>query len=598
MKKRMMRLLAAFLILFLLLILFLWFWGYIHEDNIRKADMNAPYHDSSLSPDERAHDLLSRMSLEEKIGQMVMVDKRMVSPGDIKRYKIGSLLSGGGANPEENNAEGWLNMVLGLKKEGDQDLGIPLFYAVDAVHGHNNVIGATIFPHNIGLGATLDPELVEKIGRATAEELKATGVYWNFAPNLDIPRDYSWGRTYEGFGEDVEMVSDMGAAYIRGLQGTTKGKIDVLATAKHFVGGGAGLRIDETDGKVKIDQGEIGITEEQLRNEDLVPFEAAIKEGALSVMVTHFTYGERKMSVNKYWMTDVLKGEMGYKGFIVSDWEAINDISPNYFQNVVDSINAGMDMAMAPYHYADFVREMKAGINQGEIPMERVDDAVFRILRTKFILGLFDREPSEGPTDVVGSEEHRALAREAVRKSIVLLEDKASLFPLPKKGATYLVAGRGADNIGMQSGGWTVSWQGGQGDTTEGTTIIEAIKAELDPKTKITFDAGGTFNGMTDMADIGIAVVGEDPYAEGAGDKESWTLNASDKALIKRLREKSKRLIVVLLTGRPLLTTEEEELADSIVVAWLPGTEGAGVTDVLFGDYPFTGELPFAWPVR
>ncbi|MCK4221762.1 MAG: glycoside hydrolase family 3 protein, partial [Dehalococcoidia bacterium] len=520
---------------------------------------------------------------------------------------IGGLLSGGGGYPSRNTPEGWSEMVNGFQEYALRTrLGIPLIYGVDAVHGHGNLRGATIFPHNIGLGATRDPDLVERIGQTTAVEMAATGIYWNFAPVVAVPQDIRWGRTYEGYSENTELVSKLGAAYIKGLQNVgsspnLSAPTTVLATAKHFVGDG-GTAWGSSDTFIMqqfmLDQGVTDVDEATLRAVHLSPYVAAIDTGAMSIMVSFSSWGGMKMHAQKYLLTDVLKGELDFKGFLVADWQGIDQIPGNYYSDIVTSINAGLDMIMVPYDYDAFINGLTEAVNNGDVPLERIDDAVRRILTVKFQLGLFERPfADESLLPLVRSDEHRELAREAVRKSLVLLKNDNNTLPLAKDTPLIFVAGQGANDIGIQSGGWTIEWQGKSGDITPGTTILEAIRNTVSENTIVLYNRWGEFDRVTDeVADVGIVVMGEMPYAEGVGDDEDLTLSEGDIAVIERVREGSKKVVVILISGRPMIVTEHLDQWDVFIAAWLPGTEGQGVADVLFGDYPFTGKLPYTWP--
>ena len=553
----------------------------------------------------QVEELLGQMTMDEKIGQMTQVEKNSIKYGDIKKYFIGSILSGGGGSPVTNTAEGWAEMVNGFQKEAlATRLGIPIIYGVDAVHGHGNLYGATIFPQEIGLGATRDADLVRQIGQATAGEMLATGAQWNFAPVVAVPQDIRWGRTYEAYGEDPALVSELGSAYIQGLQTLPDGyapaagqDLYLLTTPKHFLGDGGTTFGSSTQVIYKpylLDQGDMRFDETAIRNLFLPPYQAAVDSGAKSVMVSFSSWNGVKMHAQKYWITDVLKGELGFQGFVVSDWGGMDQISSDYYTSIVTGINAGIDMNMIPYDYVRFINTMKQAVQKGDISEERIDDAVRRILKVKFELGLFEH-PSADPTllATVGSEAHRTLARQAVRESLVLLKNDNAALPVAKDTSTIYVAGQGADDIGMQCGGWTIEWQGKTGNIEPGTTILQGIKAAVSTGTQVEYNAIGTFDGM---AEVGIAVVGEQPYAEGVGDASSLNLSQTDVQTITNLRAHSKKLVVIILSGRPLVITGQFQTADAWVAAWLPGTEGAGVADVLFGDFPFTGKLPFTWP--
>ncbi len=553
------------------------------------------------------------MTLAEKIGQMTQVEKNSITPEAATQYAIGSVLSGGGGNPTPNTVESWAHMVRGFQEAALQSrLAIPLLYGVDAVHGHNNLIGATIFPHNIGLGATRDPALTERVARITALETIATNAQWSFAPCVAVPQDPRWGRTYEGFGERPDLVSSLGQAAVRGLQNADEQNglahpHAVLACAKHFVGDG-GTAWGTTrrypwiknnwqgpGSRYQIDQGETKVSEETLRSVHLAPYQAAIQAGVRSVMVSFSSWGGLKMHAHHYLVTRVLKGELGFSGFCVSDWMAIDQLDQDYTAAVVKSINAGLDMIMVPFDYRRFIDTLTAAVERGDIPLARIDDAVGRILGVKAELGLFDHPyGDESLQPQVGSEAHRQVARQAVRQSLVLLKNERSL-PLARDLPRLLVAGRAADDLGLQCGGWTIEWLGQPGTTTPGTTLLAAIKERVSPETTVVFEPHGHFGaGIT--AEVGLVVLSEAPYAEGEGDRADLTLPPGDVALIERLRPLCRRLIVILYSGRPLIVTEQLPLADAWVAAWLPGTEGQGIADVLFGDVPFSGRLSFTWP--
>ena len=545
--------------------------------------------------------LMGDMTLKEKIGQMTQVDRQFLNDiSDISKYGFGSLLSGGGSTPATNEPKAWADMYDSYQREALKTrLQIPLIYGIDAVHGHNNVVGATIFPHNIGLGATRDAALVEAVARATALEVAATGMDWDFAPCLAVPDDYRWGRTYEGFSEDTDLVSQLGGAAVRGYQSTDiNNPQSVLACAKHFIGDGGttfGTGLNNL-----IDRGNLAISEEELRKRHLPPFQKAIDEGVATFMAAYNTWNDVKCHANKFLLTDLLKDELGFKGFVVSDWAAIEEIPGDYKSDIITSINAGIDMVMVPgavkfgnESFENFLKLLEESVQEGSIPMERIDDAVKRILLIKKQSGLFDRPFSDQQLLAhIGSDKHRQIAREAVRKSMVLLKNKDGILPLPKEGKTIIVAGRGADNIGMQSGGWTISWQGDMGQTTDGTTILDAIKSAVSPGTVVEYTPDGTAY----TGDLAVVVVGEKPYAEMQGDRKDLKLDKEDLDVIKRFKENDIPVVVVLLSGRPMIITDEIEKWDGLIAAWLPGTEGSGVADVLFGDYNPTGKLSFSWP--
>lgn len=563
-----------------------------------RAQDEPPYKNPDVPIPERVEDLLGRMTLDEKIGQMTQVEKNSIYPDDIRDLGIGSILSGGGGTPTENTPAAWAAMVRGFQRYAlESRLGIPLIYGVDAVHGHNNVVGATIFPHNIGLGAANDPDLMERIGRATAEEVAATGIQWNFAPVVAVPQDIRWGRTYEGYSEDTAIVSSLASAYIRGLQGDSLADpATIAATAKHYVGDGGAVWGTST--RYYIDQGETQVDEATLRAIHLPPYQAAIDAGAMVVMASFSSWDGLKLHAHAYLLNVVLKEELGFKGFVVSDWAGIYQIVPqDSYLSVVLAINAGIDMAMVPYDYATFIQIMQEAVRQGHISEDRIDDAVRRILTVKFMLGLFENPNYDGvPLESVGSDDHRALAREAVAKSLVLLKNEGAVLPLAKDTPAILVAGYSADNLGILCGGWTITWQGNVGDITPGTTILDAIRAAVSEDTEVLYDISGEFADFSGKAPIGIMVVGEPPYAEGQGDRANPAMIDLDGTILDNLRQRAEKVIVILVSGRPLIVTGQIDNMDALVAAWLPGTEGQGVADVLFGDMPFTGKLPYTWP--
>jgi beta-glucosidase len=565
---------------------------------------------TSIANDEyintRVNELLDQMTLDEKVGQMAQIEKNSTGTGSIENYFLGSVISGGGGHPYINTIEKWAEMTDGFQKRAlTTRLAIPIIYGADAIHGHAELYGATVFPQPIGLGATRDEDLARRIGQATAEEMLAAGVHWNFSPIVAVPQDIRWGRTYESYSEDTELVSKLGVAYLQGLQGLPDGYtpapgqvLFTLATPKHYLGDGGtifGSSEFSLFDQYLLDQGDMRYDEADVRELFLPPYQAVVEAGAQAIMISYSSWNGVKMHTSRYWITDVLKGELGFDGFIVSDWSGINQVDDSsYYNAVVTCINAGIDMAMIPYDYLSFTRVVKKAVGAGDISMERIDDAVSRILRVKLKLGLFDHPFSDASLiKSVGSAEHRALARQAVRESLVLLKNEDDALPLSKGISSVYVAGVAADDIGVQCGGWTTEWQGTSGDIQPGTTILDGIIETLPSNATVEFNATGNFAGM---ADVGIAVVGEFPYAEGKGDREELSLSSFDQQLIRTLREHAQKLIVVILSGRPLIITDVYQVPDAWVAAWLPGTEGNGVTDVLFGDFPFTGKLPYTWP--
>jgi len=550
--------------------------------------------------------LMEQMTLLEKIGQMTQVDVHSLREGAVRQFGIGSVLSGGGGNPTPNNPEAWAGMVHRVQSEAlESRLGIPLLYGVDAIHGHNNVRGATIFPHNVGLGATRDPDLVERIGVITASELLATNVHWTFAPAVSVPQDIRWGRTFEGFSQDPALVSSLGAAFIRGLNG---GERPVLSSPKHFMGDGGttwgstrryewvqGWWNSQEPDRWQLDQGDLRTDEASLRSVHLPPYEEAIAAGALSIMVSYSSWNGLKLHAHRYLLTDVLKGELGFQGFLVSDWLGVSQLDSNFEKAVCLAINAGLDMVMVPFEYERFIRAVDAGVASEVIPISRVDDACRRILEVKAALGLFD-DPfgDKALMPLIGSDAHRAVAREAVSKSQVLLKNRDAALPISPNVRRLLVAGAAADDIGLQCGGWTIEWQGGRGAITDGTTLLQGIAASVSPHASVVFDANGEFGG--ERGEVGIVVLSEPPYSEGEGDRFDLSLPAEDVELVRRVRGQCDVLVVVIYSGRPLIIGDVLDSCDAFVAAWLPGTEANGVADVLFGTQPFTGRLPYDWP--
>ncbi len=533
------------------------------------------------------------MTPAEKIGQMTQLELGSVTPQTVADLSLGSVLSGGGGAPLVNDADNWHRMVSTFQTAAlGTRLGIPILYGVDAVHGHNTVVGATIFPHNIGLGAAGDAGLVERIGRATAAEMAATGVRWNFGPVVAVPQDVRWGRTYEGFGQDPGLVGTLAGAYISGLQGSSLADSgSVAATAKHFVGDGGTGWGTSTTGDYEIDQGVMDVDEATLREVHLAPYVAALDAGARIVMASFSSTAAGKVHGDRHLLTDVLKGELGFTGFVVSDWAGVDQVDADYDTAVARAITAGVDMVMVPSDSQRFQAAVQAGLIDGTITPDRIDDAVRRILLVKFEMGLFEQPmPPAGGNGALGTDAHQGLGREAVAASAVLLATKAGVLPI---GAdeNVLLAGSGADDIGLQSGGWTITWQGSPGDITPGTTIGEALRERFGERVVSLTDVAGA-----SPLSVGVVVVAEPPYAEGVGDSATLELPADDIAAVQDARPLVDRLIVVILSGRPVMLDEILPEADAVIAAWLPGTEGAGVVDLLTGDVPFTATTPFTWP--
>lgn len=548
---------------------------------------------------ERARALVATLSLPQKLGQMMQPDRgRVRQMTELSTVGFGSVLSGGGSAPTTGNrVSDWANMVGEFRQTSlDSSSHIPLIYGVDAVHGHNNVHGAVIFPHNIGLGAARDADLVERIGRITAREVRATQIDWTFAPVTTAARDERWGRTYEAFGETQELAELLAPALVRGLQGNDLRAPDaVLATAKHFIGDGYTL-----DG---VDQGNSLLSLERVHTELLPAYKKVIDAGVGSVMASYSSIDGVPMHCHGPLLNDTLKGDLGFRGFIVSDWEAIEKLPGSYAEQLEASILAGVDMIMAPKTHTDFIQVTQTLV-PNRIPMERIDDAVTRILAIKCALGMLDEgryvrdrsgrlQPDGALVEAFGGAEHREVAREAVQKSLVLLKNENAALPLKTTEPLY-VTGTGANDLGRQCGGWTITWQGQDGELTEGTTLVQALGQRLDPSLV-------RFSRKFDAAQVGTAntvlvVASERPYAEMKGDDPTLALNADDVEAVQKLHALGKRVVLVLMSGRPLILTPVLDHVDAIVAAWLPGTEGSGIADVLLGDRNFHGKLPHSWP--
>ena len=550
--------------------------------------------------------LLKAMSLREKVGQMIQADTAAIKPEDLRDYPLGSILAGGNSPPlgapDRSPAKPWVDTVRAFEKVAMEKraghTAIPLIVGIDAVHGNSNVVGATLFPHNSGLGAMHDPELMREIGRVTAAETAASGIHWAFGPTLAVPQDDRWGRAYEGYSENPAIVAAYAGPMVEGLQGkpgskTTVQQGRVAASVKHFLGDGG-----TTDG---IDQGDTQVDEKTLIAIHDAGYPAAVDAGTMTVMASFSSWNGVKMHGNKALLTDVLKGRMGFDGFVVGDWNGHGQIPGCTNTDCPATFNAGLDMAMAPDSWKGLFDSTLAAAQDGRIPMSRIDDAVRRILRVKFKLGLFDKaRPFENKPQEMGSSEHRAVARRAVRESLVLLKNEGVL-PL-KTSATVMVAGEAADDIGRQSGGWTLSWQGDgntnadfPGATSIYAGIADALKAGGG---KAVLSPDGSF---TTKPDVAVVVFGEEPYAELRGDVRTLEFQPGDKkalALLKKLKAAGIPTVSVFLSGRPLWVNPELNQSDAFVAAWFPGSEGEGVADVLVGGKTdFTGKLSFSWPI-
>lgn len=552
---------------------------------------------SLAGSEELVETILQNMTVEEKVGQMVQAERRYIYPSQVKDYFIGSVFSGGGSSPGRNTKKDWIKMNTDYQEAAKETrLAIPIIYGIDAVHGHNTVYGAVVFPHNIGLGAANDPELMKKIGTVTAKEMLATGVNWNFAPCIAVSRDERWGRAYESYSEEPELVSKLLVPYINGLQ-----ENGVIACAKHYAGDG-GTMWGTGDSGYSIDQGETKVSKEEFEKIHLSVYEEAVKAGIKTVMVSFSSFEGVKMHENKYLIQDVLKGRMGFRGFVVSDWEGVHQIrNKDFYQQLVSAVNAGVDMFMEPMQWKECYNHLKTAVEKGDISKDRLDDAVRRILTVKMEMGILENplgDQSLAAQDL-GMEENIEIAREAVRKSLVLLKNN-NVLPL-KKDAKIFITGPGADNIGLQCGGWTRTWQGdsdsGKNRWMRGTTILDGFK-------KVAQAHGGTI--ITEPknaknADITVLVLAEKPYAEGPGDDGTLGLfdglaHDQNKKAVEEAKKAGKPIVTILLSGRPRIVTEEIGDWDAFVAAWLPGTEGDAVADVLYGDYNFSGKLSFTWP--
>jgi len=569
-----------------------------------------PHVGSPIQPDPameaRIRDIIAGMTIEQKIGQMIQADIRKITPDEVRRFYIGSVLNGGNTQPENIRGANFAQWRAATERyhaaalATDMSVKIPLIWGTDAVHGHGIVSGATVFPHNMGLGATHDAALVRDIGAATARQVRATGIDWVFAPTLAVVQNYRWGRSYESFSSDPAVVRELGAAYVTGLQGKLGSDTSAIATAKHFIGDGGtdhgkdrGLNLSSQADLIGIHaQGYVG----------------ALNAGAQTVMVSYSStrdYG--KMHGAGYLLTDVLKKRMGFDGVVVSDWNGVAEVTQCERDHCAQAINAGIDMIMVPEKWEKFIKKTARQVRLGEISMERIDDAVTRILRVKMRAGLFDRKPDA----VVGNAndlQARDLARRAVRESLVLLKNNNAALPL-KRGAKILVVGKSANSLRNQSGGWTLDWQGMKNrnaDFRAGDTILAGIR-DAAGEANVVFDKTATAANV-DTFDAVVAVIGELPYAEMKGDilapaslAESGRF-PEDRQVLERVAGHGKPVITVLMSGRPLYANDLMNLSDAFVAAWLPGTEGKGVADVLFRDargavaYDFHGTLAFRWP--
>ena len=546
-------------------------------------------------------EVLSEMTLEEKVGQTIMADLDFIKPSDLKRYPIGGILNGGNTSPNGNqraSTNEWKRLAQDFYDEStNSGADIPILWGTDAVHGHSNVFGATIFPHNIGLGASANEKLLEDIGAAVAEEVLATGLYWTFAPTVTVPQDYRWGRTYEGYSESPELVSKLGEAFIYGLQGRGDQFLapnKIIGTAKHFLGDGGTY--------LGVDQGDTKVSENILKDIHGTPYYSALDACIQTVMASFNSWNGSKVHGNEYLLTEVLKNQMGFDGFVVGDWNGHGQIPGCSNGSCPESLIAGVDMYMVPENWKDLYRNTLRQAENGDIPIERLDDAVRRILIVKERLGLFEgKKPSNSPFSEVGLQHNRDISRQAVRESLVLLKNNENVLPI-KQGKKVLVIGPDADSLRTQTGGWTLDWQGTNNqnkDFPNSITFLDALKEEVGAENVTHVQFLNSVN--AEDYDVAIVAYGEQPYAEGVGDRSN--LNFSSKrhiAFLELLAENKIPTVSLFFTGRPLWVTKEINLSDAFVVAWLPGTESRGMTDVLVnGDktnYDFTGKLPFSWP--
>ncbi|BFM11171.1 exo 1,3/1,4-beta-D-glucan glucohydrolase [Simiduia litorea] len=578
------------------------------------APVNSPIR-ADAKMEARITELISQMSVEQKVGQLVQVEIRYITPAQVKQYHIGSILNGGGTFPNNDkyaSETDWVNVAETFYQASmdtsNGDLAIPVIWGTDAVHGHNNVIRATLFPHNIGLGATRNPELIRAIGSATAREVSATGVQWTFAPTVATPRDDRWGRTYEGYSEDPEVVRQFAAEMVKGIQGEAGtselfSPSKMVATVKHFVGDGGTY--------MGRDRGDTKISELELRDIHAQGYFSGLGAGAQTVMASFNSWNGERLHGSFHMLTEVLKNQMGFDGFVVGDWNGHGFVPGCDFTSCAQAINAGLDMFMAIQEWHDLLESTIRQAKSGEIPMARLDDAVRRILRVKMRAGLFDgvspkqRAVLNGVGDVLGNPEHRALARQAVRESLVLLKNQDQILPLNPK-QHILMAGDGADNIGKQSGGWTLSWQGTgntNADFPGATSIYAGVKSVVDAAGgKVTLSEEGKFE---EKPDVAIVVFGENPYAEWQGDINSLEYQPAtrkDLQLLTSLRAQGIPVVSVFLSGRPLWVNAELNQSNAFVAAFLPGSEGQGVADVIMAktdgsiNVDFKGKLSFSWP--
>ncbi|MBU1094672.1 MAG: glycoside hydrolase family 3 protein [Firmicutes bacterium] len=532
---------------------------------------------------------LDSLSLNEKVAQMIQAERGYISPEQVETYGIGSILSGGGSHPTSylDTADDWYQMYFNYQQSAlNSSSEIPIIYGIDAVHGNNNLYGATIFPHNIGLGAANDPDLMYEIGKATAEEMRVTGITWTFAPAVSVVSDISWGRTYEGLSENPIIHQNLVQSMILGLQDN-----GVSATTKHFVGDGGTA--------FGVDQGNVILDEQTIRDIHLLPYYEAIEAGVDTIMISYSSINDMKMHGNDYWIHDVLKEEMGFKGFIISDWNAIHQLPGDYSDQIVNSVNTGVDMLMEPSDWLSAYDTLSQAVLNQRISIERIDDAVSRILTVKYTRGLMDHPFDRlAPETNLYTQEHQDLAREAVRKSLVLLKNDGQALPLSNNESIY-ITGPAVDHVGYMCGGWTTYWQGNTAsDIGVGISIKDALSNVVNAQSVSLATTWAN-------ADTVIVVLTETPYSEGVGDHDQLTLttglshpdNAAALLIANQAQAAGKNVIGILISGRPLVLGSYLDDFDAFIAAWLPGSEGgSGIADVIFGDYDFTGKLSFTWP--
>ncbi|CAH2065105.1 unnamed protein product [Thlaspi arvense] len=570
--------------------------------------MDCIYKNPKEAVEDRIQDLLQRMTVEEKIGQMTQIHRGVSSAAVVKDFFIGSVCNSAGKSGNDVMSADWAKMIDGFQTASlETRLAIPIIYGLDAVHGNNKFYGATIFPHNIGLGATRDADLARRIGSATALEVRASGAQWAFEPCVAVCKDPRWGRCFESYSENTDVVCNM-TSIVSGLQGTPPeghpagypflaGRNNVVACAKHFVGDGG-----TEEGN---NEGDTVASYEDLERIHMAPYLNCLAQGVSAVMPTYSRWNGRKLHADRFLLTEILKDKLGFKGCLVSDWAGIDKMGEprgsNYRECVEAAINAGIDMVMVPYKYEKFITDLTSLVKSGEILMSRIDDAVERILRLKFTAGLFEHPFSDKSLlKFVGCKEHREIAREAVRKSLVLLKNgkdsEKPFLPLDRNAKRVLVAGTHADDLGFQCGGWSKTWQGQSGRITIGTTVLDAVKAIVGVETEVVYEKSPSEETLSGKDfSYAIVVVGEPPYAESRGDDPEPSIHF-DGAEVIRLVAEEIPTVAILMTGRPVfLDPTVLEKVEALVAAWLPGTEGDGIADVVFGDYDFTGKLPISW---